>query len=959
MKKNTTILLISTIKTLFLQIPLLGTCFKQNTKLLFLLFSMLLFGTTLAQTVKNPRTLPDEWELYGVGDPYLLKYKGKYWLYASTRNDKIGVKVWSTWDLVNWKYEGLCTTEEVTHRAYAPEVFYINGSFYMYTSPKGDGHYILKADSPKGPFTVETGNLGLTIDGNVFSDDDGSLYFYYAGNAGGIKGRRMSGPLSINGPQILTGAFLDGWTEGSTVFKRNGVYYMTYTGNHIISKGYRVHYGTADSPLGPFKESNQGPIVLNTEGPFYGLGHSGTFRGPDLDTWYMAYHNRYGKGSFGPFRALNIDPHGFNGEKLVVYGPCNWVQPAPNLPDFYDRFDRVTIGSNWENTKGGNWGIYNQELMWQNQTGTGEWHSQISNAETGEDFSAEFNMKEVSRGGATNSRYGAVFCYQDESNYARAVFSSFDNTITVQTISGGSINSTDVFPMLPGWKYRGWHAIRVEKKASHLKVYVDDMLKFSKNIQGLSGGKIGVTTMNSHADFGYTAFSNHVDGTGIFDFHKPVPGIIEAVHYNSGVSAYQDNTSGNTGGQYRNGDVDIRVSPEGGYNVGWNSSGESYTYNINVERTGSYHLGLRYATTRTDATVRFLCDGNVVADEVPLPSTDGWNEWQTKIIKNLSLPQGFHTLTMETVSGEFDFYTFNFEHATNEESRLDQFTTGFSGGWNYSDGSWSVSNGTSKLNGWGKRMLGNTGWTDYAVEVDMQCPTQGNAGLVFRVQNPAEGRDGIKHPQLGTDFYQGYYIGMQSGGIHLGKQNYNWEGLQFYGKNFSPGRWYKVRTIIKGNLIKVFVDDMETPIIEYFDPSPMMAGKAGLRAFNITTATAFDNFRIYTIDCNDDLDGTAGLDVCGTCSGGNTGIDPVEDISGCVTGSGTVHSKNSMHLYPNPVMDELHIEGVVNDIEVEITDLSGKLILKQNVSGSINVSSLQSGIYLLKVNGKVSSFIKQ
>ena len=89
---------------------------------------------------KNPVVLEDEWEDYGLGDPYVFKYNGIYYLYVSTRDTDTGIKIWSSKNLVDWKYEGLTADEKTTKAAYAPEVIYWNGFFYMYTSPGGNGH---------------------------------------------------------------------------------------------------------------------------------------------------------------------------------------------------------------------------------------------------------------------------------------------------------------------------------------------------------------------------------------------------------------------------------------------------------------------------------------------------------------------------------------------------------------------------------------------------------------------------------------------------------------------------------------------------------------------------------------------------------------------------------------------------------------------------------------------------
>jgi xylan 1,4-beta-xylosidase len=91
----------------------------------------------------NPISLPDEWEQYGLGDPYVFSFNGTYYLYVSTRDTDEGIKVWSSTDLVKWEYKGLCTDDPITMATYAPEVKYWNSIFYMFTSPAGAGHYVL------------------------------------------------------------------------------------------------------------------------------------------------------------------------------------------------------------------------------------------------------------------------------------------------------------------------------------------------------------------------------------------------------------------------------------------------------------------------------------------------------------------------------------------------------------------------------------------------------------------------------------------------------------------------------------------------------------------------------------------------------------------------------------------------------------------------------------------------
>ena len=174
-------------------------------------------------TYTNPIKKPGDF-----ADPFVIRYNGTYYLYGTNPD----IRCWSSVNLVDWKEEGATISSEEFPGLvpFAPEVVYYNGSFYMYTSPSGLGHFVLKSDSPTGPFKKLTGNVGHNIDGSVFIDDDGSWYFYWAHDEG-IMGCRMDAPDKF-GQAVNTGAFLHGWTEGPQVIKEDGLYYMTYTGNH-------------------------------------------------------------------------------------------------------------------------------------------------------------------------------------------------------------------------------------------------------------------------------------------------------------------------------------------------------------------------------------------------------------------------------------------------------------------------------------------------------------------------------------------------------------------------------------------------------------------------------------------------------------------------------------------------------------------------------------------------------
>ena len=902
-----------------------------------------------AQTWTNPVIITNDWPLYGIGDPFIMKFNGLYYLYPSTRDIDTGIKCWSSPDLLNWKYEGLCSTDAITKAAYAPEVHYWNGQFYMYTSPAGNGHYVLTSSSPTGPFKNVTGNLGKSIDGTIFIDDDAGMYFYHADQSG-ILGCPMPTPTTIGDDFSLNAQIGNGltegnnWTEGPTVFKRNDIYYMIYTGNHVWSKGYRIEY--ASSKTGPISSytpaSSQNPVILNSEGDVVGLGHGSIFVGPDLDSYYITYHNLAGDFGYGPYRHLNFDRMAWNGDKMLVLGPTSYAQQVPRMPEASDRFNRATIGTDWIIPSGGAWAVSTTPFLTQGATNA-TYAKAIFSPVTGIDFTAEFNVKRITSGNSS-ALYGAVFGYVDEQNYALVQLNSATNKLEIYLLSANS-PSVPVSVALPaGFNFSALHTLRIEKQQTTLKLFLDGMKKASIQTN-ISAGKTGYFTHLCSADFGCIAFSNLVNGSGIFDVYKPIPGTIDAVHYNSGGEGvgYHDITPDNTGGKYiRNDNVDISDCTEGGCCISSNQTGEWYAYNVNIQSTSEYILGLRYATYMDHAQVRIWQGDKDVSGIIELPNTGGLDNWQTFSIKKLALTTGNQKIKVETVNGEFDFVSMQFSKSdTTANIVSDNFDTGFSAIWNYDEGIGYIDKGTARINGYEKRTIGNVNWSDYTVEADVKFNAGMDAGLILRVNNPALGGPG-DDAQLGTDFYQGYYVAFKNGTIKLDKQNYNSVNLAVAGGSYQLNKWYHLKAVANDGNFKIYVDDMANPKINYTDNRPFLTGKAGIRVHNCDAS--FDNFRITT--------GTPPI----------TGLNDInqnrKDLNYSLLG-----------LSPNPVESQLLITGIPDNSQLTVYNTSGDEVMKLKETNSpventvLDVKNLNQGIYLIKSESgkgeiKTGRFIK-
>ncbi len=282
------------------------------------------------KTVRNPYPLTDLWDGREIGDPFLMRHDGRFYLYCSSHSHLPGIKCWVSEDMIHFDYQGFVCTDKRTIGAYAPEVAYNAGKFWMVTSPRGSGHYLLMSDSPLGPFEVVSDNLGIGIDGSIFVDDDGQSWFYRASHQG-IRVHKMPTPGEIDvRSKVIEASWLGHWTEGPQVIKRDGRYFLTDTGNHVCCRGYHVDYTVSrEGADHGYRRLRDGMLLLETRDDYHALGHSSTCVGPDMDTMYIVYHkNIIGEYNNPLHRSLCIDRLFFNGDRMYTNATW-WNQPAP------------------------------------------------------------------------------------------------------------------------------------------------------------------------------------------------------------------------------------------------------------------------------------------------------------------------------------------------------------------------------------------------------------------------------------------------------------------------------------------------------------------------------------------------------------------------------------------------------------------------------------------------------
>ena len=107
------------------------------------------------------------------------------------------------------------------------------------------------------------------------------------------------------------------------------------------------------------------------------------------------------------------------------------------------------------------------------------------------------------------------------------------------------------------------------------------------------------------------------------------------------------------------------------------------------------------------------------------------------------------------------------------------------------------------------------------------------------------------------------------------------------------------------------------------------------------------------MDCNGDVNGTAYLDSCGICAGGNTGITAITETDSCSNTTGFAEEVKSLfRIYPNPNHGRLQVSGNSQmPLHIRIFDLSGKLVLDAHCTyrSIINTGMLKPGYYEVSI----------
>lgn len=155
--------------------------------------------------------------------------------------------------------------------------------------------------------------------------------------------------------------------------------------------------------------------------------------------------------------------------------------------------------------------------------------------------------------------------------------------------------------------------------------------------------------------------------------------------------------------------------------------------------------------------------------------------------------------------------------------------------WQVYGGTWTINNTTNvytdSSTGPGDKLVAtNINLSNFVLDGDVTLSnTTGNSGFNFRMSNPS----------VGTDALDGYYAGISTSGIYLGKENGSWTQLASAPLSLSTGVAYNLEVVANGPSIQVLLNGVQE--ISYSD-STYTTGEIGLRAME--EPTTFSNISV-------------------------------------------------------------------------------------------------------------------
>lgn len=755
--------------------------------------------------------IANQWEDYGIGDPFIYRFDGIYYLLCSTKAQHRGVRGWKSTDLINWEPvdNGVCKKGYVvsdsvdeTFDAWASEVYYLDGIFYLVESRNGKGHYVLTSTSPEGPFEpITETTIDNNIDGSLYMDINGKMVLFSA--SGTLEATYMADDMKSAGDKTaLRECNMAGWTEGPEIFTRNGIRYYFYTGNGVTQRAYRMNYSYGSAEKSIFEDNiKQGQnVLLNTDDDWHGLGHGCVIMGPDLDSYYLGFHNIYSEGNIEA-RRFNIGRLLFNGTDVMMQHTGLYNNIVPNLPDFAE-YDSANL------TKSGSF--------------------VLSNDAHGDSFTVEFNFTGTGK---------LVFSYQDDSNYGYVTFDG--STIEIHAVENGVDTVRGNCKTYRSYKTDVFHAIKIG--------YKNGLMDITFDYQEIAND-IAVGTFDS----GKTGYSDSFNYTGALIFSNTAHGDSdkEAVKMENIPSVSYDeklsNLSDKSGVQHAR-DTLVKDITEDTFEMRLGKTGDYATYLVNVTESGTYGLDMVLSSRYYGKTVGVQVDGGVITKWViPDYSIYAYDGYLRTKIADLNLEKGNHYITIWNIEDEFAFQMMYCERNYSVEGTVyehdlktyPEFGIGYPTFLDSTDEGLKTTNMARFLCTFGDGTL-----EDLEMSCDITMTGEngsGTLGLVLAADNWAFNNTDLDNYKS----LQGDYFALNNTKVTIIKSNYQYSDESCRDIfMFETGRTYNIKVVKLGKVLTMYVDGEK--VLETFDPMGRTRGYCGL--YSNFIECVFSNLKIKTL----------------------------------------------------------------------------------------------------------------